>query len=427
MNKFTKSQSKKNVFFAASQILVSGLTLFVLYKYLINTLGVELIGVWSIVMAFSAFLRAGDFGFAGSIVKFVSVATVNNDEKKRELIISTSLISVSIALGMLLAIFYPVILYTLPHFIDKKFLGLAIELLPYSIISIWLAVLSTLVIFIFDGINRVDIRSMFLVVFNIIVVVLSISFVHFFGFIGLGYAQVLQASLQLVVAWMLVKKHISLSFILPHEWSKSIFKEIFSYSMHLQLASLMSMMLEPITKLMLGHFGSMSSVGYFDMANRLVMQIRNVIVNANQALVPMLSKAHEKAENVMSHYKLTFKVLFFVSLVVYSLVGIFTGLISKLWIGAYEIEFVHFTYLVLLALGINTLAGAAYFTNMGTGDVKFNTISHLVMGIVNVLFGILLGYLYQDIGVVVAYGISIVIGSLWLIYNFTQRKNFNEK
>ena len=424
MNKFTKSQSKKNVFFAASQILVSGLTLFVLYKYLINTLGVELIGVWSIVMAFSAFLRTGDFGFAGSIVKFVSSATVNHDEKKREMIISTSLISVSIALGVLLAIFYPIILYTLPHFIDKKFLGLAIELLPYSLVSVWLAVLSTLVVFIFDGINRVDIRSMFLVVFNIILVVLSIIFVHFFGFIGLGYAQVLQAFLQLIIAWVLVKKHISLSFILPHEWSKSIFKEIFSYSMHLQLASLMSMMLEPITKLMLGHFGSMSSVGYFDMANRLVMQVRNVIVNANQALVPMLSKAHEKDENVVSHYKLTFKVLFFVSVVVYSLVGIFTGLISKLWIGTYEIEFVYFTYLILLTLGINTLAGAAYFTNMGTGDVKFNTISQVIIAVTNLLFGLFLGYLYGGFGVVMGYGISIILGSCWLIYNFHQRKRF---
>lgn len=42
----------------------------------------------------------------------------------------------------------------------------------------------------------------------------------------------------------------------------------------------------------------MSSVGYFEMANRLVMQIRNIIVNANQALVPMLSKVHTQNESL---------------------------------------------------------------------------------------------------------------------------------
>lgn len=62
MHKFTKKQTKKNVYFAATQIIISGSTLFILYKYLLNVLGIELIGVWSIVMAFSAFLRTGDFG-----------------------------------------------------------------------------------------------------------------------------------------------------------------------------------------------------------------------------------------------------------------------------------------------------------------------------------------------------------------------------
>ena len=422
MSKFTKGQTKKNVLFAALQIMASGLTLFVLYKYLVVVLGVELIGVWSIVMAFSAFLRTGDFGFAGSIVKFVSVATVKNDTQKREDIISTSLISVAVALGLLLILFYPIIIYVLPFFIEVKYINLALGLLPYSLVSVWLAVLSTLIVFIFDGINRVDIRSTFLVTFNILLVILSITLVHFFGFIGLGYAQVLHAFVQLLMAWILVKKHISLSFLIPNKWNKTTFKEIFSYSIHLQLSSLMSMMLEPISKLMLGHFGSMSSVGYFEMANRLVMQVRNIIVNANQALVPMLSKAHEESQNIGQHYRLTLKVLFVVSLFVYSLVGLLSSFVSQIWIGSYEEVFVYYSYIILLTMFINTLAGAAYFTNMGTGDVKYNTYSQIIIAVVNVLLGIILGYFYNDTGVVFAYGISIIIGSLWLIYNFHGRK-----
>ena len=424
MSKFTKSQTKRNILFAGLQIIASGLTLFILYKYLVTTLGVELIGVWSIVMAFSAFLRTGDFGFAGSIVKFVSVATVKNDTQKREEIISTSLTSVAVVLGVLLILFYPIIIYILPFFIEAKYINLAIELLPYSLVSVWLAVLSTLIIFIFDGINRVDIRSSFLITFNIILVVLSITMVNFFGFIGLGYAQVLQAFLQLVIAWILIKKHILLSFTIPNRWNKRIFKEIFSYSIHLQLSSLMAMMLEPISKLMLGYFGSMSSVGYFEMANRLVMQVRNIIVNANQALVPMLSKAHEESKDIGKHYTLTLKVLFVVSLFVYSLVGLLSSFISQIWIGSYEEVFVYYSYIILLTMFINTLAGAAYFTNMGTGDVNYNTYSQIIIAVVNVLLGIVLGYFYNDIGVVLAYGISIIIGSCWLIYNFNQRKRF---
>jgi O-antigen/teichoic acid export membrane protein len=431
VDKFTKRQTKKNVVFAASQIVISGVTLFILYKYLLSVLGIELIGVWSIVMAFSAFLRTGDFGFAGSIVKFISTSMAQNDLDKVKRIIKTSFTSVSVILAALLLIFFPIIYYALPHFMDDKYIALAIELLPYSIISVWLAVLGTLMVFVFDGLNRVDIRSTFLVIFNILLVVLTIIFVNFYGFIGLGYAQVTQALLQLIAAWFLVRKNLNIDSILPLSWDKKLFKEMFSYSIHLQLSSLMSMMLEPISKLLLGYFGTMSSVGYFEMANRLVMQIRNVVVNANQALVPMLSKSHTNNEDLTISYLKTLKVLFVVSLVGYSFVAFLTPFVSEIWVGSYEKDFIYFTYIILFSLGINTLAGAAYFTNMATGDVRFNTQSQIVIAVLNIVLGIILGYYFTNYGVVVSYGLSIIIGSLWLIINFhirnktIQRKSEN--
>lgn len=418
MSNFTKKQTKKNVVFAGLQIVLSGISLFVLYKILLVQIGIELIGVWSIVMAFSAFLRTGDFGFAGSIVKFVSENITKADMKKVENIISTSITSVSVILGFLLIISYFVIPRFLPVFISKEHLNLALELFPYSLVSVWLAVLGTLVIFVFDGINRVDIRSSFLVISNLFLVGLSIFAVYSFGFIGLGYAQVAHAGIQLLIAWILLNKHLKVESFSPFSFDFVLFKEMFSYSVHLQVASLMAMLLEPVSKLFLGYFGTMSSVGYFEMANRLVMQVRNIIVNANQALVPMLSKAHTENEDLKSSYMTTLKVLFVVSLCFYSFTGIFTSFISEIWIGHYNQDFVYFTYILLISHGINTLAGAAYFTNIGTGNVKYNTISHLIMAIVNVTLGILLGYFYKDYGVITAYGLSLICGTIWLIINF---------
>lgn len=421
MSKFTKSQMKKNIIYAALQIIVSGISLFVLYKILLIEIGIELIGIWSIVMAFSAFLRTGDFGFAGSIVKFVSENVTKGKVEKVNDIVKTSITSVSVILGFLLVIFYLIIPFFLPHFISEKYITQAFDLLPYSIISVWFAVLSTLIIFVFDGLNRVDIRSSFLLIFNLILVGLSIIFVYKFGFIGLGYAQVLHAFLQLIIAWFLVRKHLKINSILPFSWNYKLFKEMLSYSVNLQMSSLMSMMLEPVSKLLLGYFGTMSSVGYFEMANRLVMQIRNVVINANQAVVPMISKAHTENESLKKTYSITLKILFLVSLCFYSITAILTSFISELWIGHYEKDFVYFTYIILFSLAINTISGAAYFTNMATGDVKYNTISQIIIAVVNVVLGIILGYMYKDYGIVLAYGISITIGSLWVIYNFRSR------
>ena len=186
MSKFTKSQMKKNIIYAALQIIVSGISLFVLYKILLIEIGIELIGIWSIVMAFSAFLRTGDFGFAGSIVKFVSENVTKGKVEKVNDIVKTSITSVSVLLGFLLVIFYLSIPFFLPHFISEKYITQALDLLPYSIISVWFAILSTLTIFVFDGLNRVDIRSSFLLIFNLILVGLSIIFVYKYGFFGLN-------------------------------------------------------------------------------------------------------------------------------------------------------------------------------------------------------------------------------------------------
>ena len=54
------------------QVIVTAATLFVLYRYLIHTLGVEALGIWSIVMASSTVLSVGELGLSDSIVKYMA-------------------------------------------------------------------------------------------------------------------------------------------------------------------------------------------------------------------------------------------------------------------------------------------------------------------------------------------------------------------
>jgi O-antigen/teichoic acid export membrane protein len=46
------------------------------------------------------------------------------------------------------------------------------------------------------------------------------------------------------------------------------------------------MLYDPITKALLTKFGGLSLVGYYEMANKLIYQIRSLKVSANQILVP---------------------------------------------------------------------------------------------------------------------------------------------
>ena len=82
------------------------------------------------------------------------------------------------------------------------------------------------------------------------------------------------------------------------------------------------------------------------------------------------------------------------------LVGL-TPLVSRLWLGAYVPVFVTFAMLLFAGWFLNLAANPAYFANMGTGELRWNVISHVTNGVLNLGFGVLLGMLFGGVGVVV--------------------------
>ncbi|MDD4950725.1 oligosaccharide flippase family protein [Sulfuricurvum sp.] len=208
-------------------------------------------------------------------------------------------------------------------------------------------------------------------------------------------------------------------YLFPYKWHRETFNEIFTYSVNLQLSSLMTMLLEPISKLMLGHYGNLSMVGLFEMANRLVMQVRSVIVNANQSLVPLLSNLHEtEKKKVLGLYFKTTNILIVLSSVVYGILAVSLPFISELWIGELNIYFIDFSFLIVMGMFVNTLIGPVYFTNMATGDVIENTKSQIIIALLNIIFGIFLGIMFHGYGVIFAYASSTMVGSMALLYFF---------
>ena len=194
--------------------------------------------------------------------------------------------------------------------------------------------------------------------------------------------------------------------------------------MTFQLISVITMFYDPITKVFLSKFGGLSMVGYYDMASRMVQQLRALIVSANQVLVPTIAGLKEKApEKIQSVYLNSYQLLFYFALPLYSLFIVFTPIISELWIGHYENLFVLFGTLHAIGWFANTLAGPAYFTNLGTGELRWNLIGHIVTALLNAGLGFLLGILYGGIGVVAAWVFSLALGSslVYLSYHIKYR------
>lgn len=392
-------------------VLVSGV-LFFLYRFLLKTIGVEQLGIWSLVLATTSVTQVANLGLSGSVVKFVAKYVARGDYDNVAGVIQTASISLAVIIGFVLLLGFPLIKWILTLVVPQNSIELAIMILPYSLFSLWLTAITGVFQSGLDGFQRIYIRNILMISGSIFFAALCFIFAPEKGLIGLAYAQVINNSLILILSWILIKKFLPVLPIIPYQWNRRLFKEIIGYGINFQIISITAMFYDPITKALLSKFGGLSMVGYYEMANRMVQQFRALIVSANRVLVPSIADLQEKSpEKIRSVYLTNYNLLFYLALPLYTMIIISTPLISELWIRHYERIFVIFGILLSAGNFLNTLAGPSYFANLGTGLLRWNVISHITIAILNAGLGAIFGIIFNGFGVVVAWVIALSLGS----------------
>jgi O-antigen/teichoic acid export membrane protein len=401
------------------QVLISGAILFLLYRYLLKNIGVELLGVWSIVLATTMAAKIGEMGFSGSVVKFVAKHMAHNDSKKVSEIIETAVISVAIIIGSIAVLAYIPLRILIEYIVPSKGMKAAMTVFPYALISLWMNSVAGVFQSGLDGCQRMDLRSILLVGGGTFYFFAVILLVPVYGFIGLAYAQVIQAGVLTFVGWFLLKHELSFLPAIPVRWFRTAFTEMWSYSVNFQVNSVMTMLYDPITKALLSNFGGLAMVGYYEMANRMVLQLRAGIISANQVLVPAIAGLAENSpERLRYIYYENYRLLLYLSLPFFAAIIMSIPLISDLWIGHYESIFVMFSIFLTIGWFSNLMVAPGYFANLGTGRLRWNTTSHISIAMLNIILGIALGSVFGGIGVVIAWTISLVLGSAVVVVSY---------
>jgi len=409
----------RNATMTLVQVLLSGAILFLLYRYLLKNIGVELLGVWSVVLATTMAAKIGEMGFSGSVVKFVAKYMARRDSKKVSEIIETAVISVAITNGVITVLAYIPLRILLKYILPSKGLEAALTVFPYALISLWMNAVAGVFQSGLDGCQRIDLRSILLIGGGAFYFFAVILLVPDYGFIGLAYAQVMQASVLTFVGWLLLKRELSFLQAVPLRWFRSAFTEMWTYSVNFQVNSIMTVLYDPITKALLSNFGGLAMVGYYEMANRMVLQLRAGIVSANQVLVPTIAGLMENSpERLRFVYYENYRLLLYLSLPYFAAIMMSVPLISDLWIGHYESIFVMFSILLTIGWFLNLMAGPSYFANLGTGRLRWNTASHISIAMLNIILGVALGSAFGGIGVVIAWTISLILGSAVVIVSY---------
>ncbi len=407
-----KRQLFINAVISLVQTVITGVVLFILYRYLLKVLGVQQLGIWSLVVATTSVSQLASFGLSGSVVKFVAKYIARGEEEKVSGVIQTGMISIAVFTGAVLIAGYPIAKKFLYLVIPHEYLSKAFSILPPTFLAFWFLMVTSTIQSSLDGYQRNDLKSYVLMIGSLIHLSLCFLLAPTYGLLGVAYARVTENFSVALCSWLLLKKRLSLLPLIPYKWNGNLFKEIISYGINVQMMTGITMVYDPITKAFLSKFGNLSMVGYYEMASKMIWQFRGLIVSANQVLVPAIANLNERIpEKIREIYLTSYQLLFYLSLPLFSLIIVCTPIISELWIGHYENIFVLFTILLSIGWFINTLNAPSYFANLGIGELRWNVTSHFAIALLNAGLGVLLGILYDGVGVVIAWIISLAMGS----------------
>jgi len=399
---------------AASVLQVIGVSIawLLLSRFLLRTIGAEKMGIWSVVLAAASATHAGALGLPGSLARFVAKYAAYEDHQKVSRLLQTAYLSTGLSLGIVLLVFHPVAVRVLPLFIAAGGIGEALTILPPAMMSVWLMALVAITMGAFDGYQRMEIRSGLSTGSTIIYAIFAAFLVRKYGLLGLAYAQILQYLCVYFFGVVILRAFVPLPFI-PRVWDRGLFREMIRYGASLQLISLSQMAYGPTTKALLASFGGLSMVGYYEIAERLVIQLRSLIVAAHRVLVPIVAELTEVApKRIQSVYATVTQATFFVSIPFYSAVIIFVPVVSLAWIGKCERYFVWPAMLCTVGWALNTLTVPSYNIYMGTGSLKWNTLSHILTAVLNIGLGWSLGSIWKGWGVIIGWVIALMLGSI---------------
>jgi len=413
-----------NALSTVMQLLGNAAVLFFLYRFLIHTVGIERLGVWSLLLATTSLVTLANQGLSMSIVKFVAKYVARGNAVDVSLLVQTAILTAAVFLGAISAALFPAARWALSFLLPGSRLAEGLAILPFALISLWFNVLGTIAQAGLAGHELITLCNYIEFAGSLSYLGLAVVFVPRYGLVGLAAAQAAQAAFGLFAAWHLLRRQIPGLPVIPHRWSAARFKEIVAYGVQFQWVTICQSLREPVTKALLARFAGLAYTGFYDMAARLVVTLRELIVQSNQVLIPTVSNLHERDRTAIPGiYRESYRLVFFLAVPAFAILVVAAPLVSTVWIGSYQPLFVRFVLLLAAAWFVNVLCNPAYVVDLGTGALRWVTIGCTVTAILNAFLGFFAGKWLGGTAIVAVASSSLVVGYLTVLIAYHLQSN----
>jgi O-antigen/teichoic acid export membrane protein len=410
---------RRNAAWAIAEVAASALVLFCLYRVIVGQLGVKALGIWSLVLATTSLGRLADLGTAAGLGRFVAIAGARQEKDKTVAYVETAFITNLLLYSVIALALWAPAFYALSLTTSGEFLATARALLPFSLVSFVLIGVASATTGAIVGQQRSDQKSMIVIAGLVLQFLASVAWVPYGGLRGLAWAQIAQYALVISLGWMLFLRNYrgSWTFRLPHRWNREVFRELIGFGTKLQAVTIISFLLDPTVKFLMSTYGGLEALGFFEMAQRMVLQVRQIVVMPNQVLMPgfaHLMETHPQRIEPLYHKAMTLSLVGGFALL--GSVALASPIICYLWTGQVTAVFVRFTVILAASWFANLVAAPAYLLGVASGRIWPNLWGQLVTLTGTLVAGMLLGRSFGAIGVAIGAGSMLALGSLFSMY-----------
>lgn len=412
---------KKNSIWAILEVIGSALTLFLLYRVVLEILGIEALGIWALIMATTSLGKLADIGTSAGLSRFIALAQAKNELSKEVDYCETAFLTNLVLYSCIALLLWIPAYYGLEHVMGPDVLQQGRELLPYALLSFALMGVSQVITGSIIGQHHSDQKSIIILAGFLVQFFMAALLTANYGIIALAWAQITQYLLVIISGWFVfLHNHFGRwVFRLPLRWRFSTLKELLSFGLKLQTVTVVTLLFEPIIKFSMSAWGGVEAVGFYEMALRLIMKVRQLIIMPIQPLVPSFAHlAQVSPKKIGSLYYKTMSLIIGIGVPLLLSIILVSPLISFIWIGHIEPSFIFFMNILAIGWLVNLLVAPSYFMGIGTGYVKGNFWGACITTVGGLIFAYIFGYMAGSYGVALAAGTMLAAGALT-----TQRMN----
>ena len=411
-----KSQNEnkllKSIFSSFTYVLINSIISLYVLSIVVKDLGLELLGIWSIVNAMTSLGNVVNLGLGNSLPKFVAYYISKKDYEYTSKIIGTALVS-TIVFTVILLIAINILFYFNTYTIYNDLYSNVIhEVFFMTLINFGLSNINGVILLSFDGFSKIYIRNIIQISGSILYVILSVILIKEYKLKGLALSQIFQQILIFFVAFYFLIKNNKYFIKNLFYFRVSCFKEMFEYSYKIQIINFISIFSDPLMKILFSKYGGLSLTGYYELSQKIIGTIRSFIVIVNQVIIPEVSKNHDNPESIYALIRINNRVINLVAIIIFSSPFLGLTFLSNYWFKMYNSIFAFTFICVTVGLFINSLAIPFYMYFMGTGNLKWNVLSNTVAAICTAVIGTISGYFYGYQGLLISWIIACISGSL---------------